>query len=77
MKSRNFDTFPQPEWNTSGSIALALESLRNAHDQSSSNKAYDRFLYAVGNDHAGTYYPIVLATLPELKQLHIGGGFWK
>ena len=45
---------------TTADVAHALERLRAANDQQSSQRAYDAFLYSVGNNHAGTYLPIVL-----------------
>jgi hypothetical protein len=31
--------------------------------------AYNAFLFAVGNNHAGTYFPIVIDTLPFLEEI--------
>lgn len=71
-----FDQFPQPESNDPDAVEAALLSLRTAHDESSSKEAYDAFLWAVGNNHAGTYYPIVLAVLPEIEQILLSGTAW-
>ena len=68
--------FPQPEWNDADSVEEALEALRTAQDDASALEAQDRFLWAVGNNHAGTFHPVVLATLPRLDQLLRGGNSW-
>jgi len=68
--------FPQPEWNDSGSVVAALDALRNARDEPTAHEAYDEFLFAVGNNHAGTFYPVVLGVLPELEQILLHGNAW-
>ena len=68
--------FPQPEWNDADSVHKALEALRKAHDDTSAIEAQDRFLWAVGDNHAGTFHPVVLATLPRLDQVLQGGNSW-
>lgn len=68
--------FPQPEWNDSSSVDTALDALRRAHDKPSADEAYDRFLWAMGNDHAGTFYPVVLAVLPQIEQILASGSAW-
>lgn len=69
MGSLDFNQFPQPDSNDRSSVVNALAALRNAHDQPSARHAYDGILYAVGNNHAGTFYPVVLAILPEIEQI--------
>lgn len=76
MRGTPWASYPQPEWNTPGSLIEALSAVQGASDAESSHAAYDRFLYAVGNYHAGTYYPVLLATLPFLEALLQTGGDW-
>ena len=76
MDSNATSEFPQPEWNEEDSIAQALQALRGAQDEPSSQEAHDQFLWAVGNGHAGTFYPVVLATLAELERILVNGGSW-
>jgi hypothetical protein len=54
---------------TRAEIGDALERLRAANDQRSSHDAYSAFLYSVGNNHAGTYRPIVLDAISEAAPL--------
>ena len=69
-------SYPQPEWNDPSSVHAALEAVRRAHDEPSANEAYDRLLWAVGNNHSGTFYPVVLAVLPQIEQILINAGTW-
>lgn len=39
-------------------------------------RAYDRVLYAVGNNHRGTYFPVVLDVVPFLGEIVEHGGRW-
>lgn len=50
-------------------VAHALERLRAANDQESSQRAYDAFLCSVGNNHAGTYRAVVLDAISEAAPL--------
>jgi hypothetical protein len=68
--------YAQPEWNTETTVAEALSSVCEVSDSTSSSAAYDKLLYAVGNNHAGTYYPVVLAIMPLLDELLCVGGPW-
>ena len=76
MRQLNHAQFPQPESNESGSVEAALDGLRNSEDESTANEAYDAFLWAVGNNHAGTFYPVVLGVLPEIEQILMNGNAW-
>ncbi len=76
MDLPDLDTYPQPEGNDPGSLPAALKALEHAHDEASALEACDRFLWTVGNNHAGTFYPIVLAALPQIEQILVDGGVW-
>ncbi|MDI1477942.1 hypothetical protein [Polyangium sp. y55x31] len=62
-------SFPQPEWNEPNEVPSALRALSSCTSEEEAERAYHRFLYAVGNNHAGTYYPVVLPTLPFLARI--------
>jgi uncharacterized phage infection (PIP) family protein YhgE len=68
--------YPQPEWNTPDSVSKALEAASNAIDKESSQSAYNKLLYAVGNNHAGTYYPVVLSIFTEIEAILRSGEMW-
>ncbi len=72
----NYHAYPQPEWNDPGSVSAALGDVTQAHDKKSSSSAYNRLLYALGNNHAGTYFPVVLAVMPVLEEILRSGKPW-
>lgn len=74
--SVDFSGYPQPEWNGPDSVEVALNLVIQAHDEESSSSAYNKLLYAVGNNHAGTYYPVALAVMPSLEAIVRGGKPW-
>ena len=76
MRPLDLTQFPQPESNDSQSVEAALSGLRGAGSEAAANEAYDAFLWAVGNNHAGTYYPVVLAVLPEIEEILVNGQAW-
>lgn len=52
-----------------GAIAAALRDLASAPSDDAAERAYHRVLFAVGNDHAGSYFPIVLDAVPFLGEI--------
>ena len=68
--------YPQPEWNSPDSVSMALEAVSNASDKESSQSAYNMLLFAVGNNHAGTYYPVVLTTFTDIEEILRSGETW-
>ncbi len=57
---------PQPDWNAPDSVPVAIRELAKGINGSTQ---YNQLLYAVGNNHAGSYYPVVLWVIPFLGQL--------
>ena len=72
----DLNEYPQPERNRHDSVSVALEKVIQAHDKQSSSSAYNMLLYAVGNNHAGTYFPVVLAVIPVLETILCDGKPW-
>jgi hypothetical protein len=68
--------FPQPEWNNARSVSDALRATQSASTKEASSSAYDKLLYALGNNHAGTYYPVALVAVPALETILREGQFW-
>jgi hypothetical protein len=69
-------SWTQPEGNDVDSVDLALKALREAHDEVSAVDATDRFLWSVGDNDAGTFYPVVLSTLAPLGEILDGVVAW-
>ncbi len=76
MRPLDLTQFPQPESNDSRSVEAALNGLHLAQSEAAADEAYDAFLWALGNSHAGTYYPVVLAVLPEIEEILVNGQAW-
>jgi hypothetical protein len=52
-----------------GEIAGALRALAFAASDDTAQSAYHRVLFAIGNDHGGSYFPIVLDVVPFLGEI--------
>lgn len=76
IESIPWSEFAQPEWNEPESVPLALSCAANACDAESCNAAYDKVLYALGNNHAGTYYPVLIAALPVIESMIRWDSLW-
>ncbi len=66
--------YAQPAGNTGLTVPSALRALADAFagtDASAPDRwgPCHRFLYALGNNHAGTYFPVILPALPFLGEL--------
>ena len=69
----SWDDLPQPEWNGPSEVPKALRAIATIANQRDAQDAYNRFLYALGNNHAGTYYPVALWAIPFLGPLLASG----
>jgi hypothetical protein len=76
IESVPWSQYGQPEWNEPRSVAAALANVAAATDGASCTAAYDSVLYALGNNHAGTYYPVVLAALPVFESFLNSQAHW-
>jgi hypothetical protein len=66
----------RPEHVREGEVVAALRALAFASSDDAAQKAYHRVLYAVGNDHCGSYFPIVLDVVPFLGEILAEGSQW-
>lgn len=73
---QDYHAYPQPLWNGPGSVSAALQEVMRARDVESSGAAYNQLLHAMGNNHAGTYFPVVLAAMPALEKILRSGKPW-
>lgn len=71
-----WEQLEQPAWNRPGEIPSAIRVLAEAADEKTATDAYHRFLYAVGNNHAGTYHPAVLQTIAFLGEILGAADTW-
>jgi len=63
----------RPRDSRPGEVAAALTALAFAESDGAATDAYHRFLFAVGNDHCGSYFPIVLDAVPYLGEILAAG----
>lgn len=68
--------FAQPEGNDGQSVPRALRALAACASKDDHYEAYNRMLYALGNNHAGTYCPAVLPAVAFLGEILERGGEW-
>lgn len=66
----------QPEWNVPDEVPRSLRALAASDSLQTADTAYQRVLYAIGNNHAGTYYPVVLPVLAFLGEILREGSDW-
>jgi hypothetical protein len=69
LNSIPWSSIPQPEWNGAGDVPNSIRRLAAAASADDAHSAYHSFLFAVGNDHGGSYYPVVLPTIPFLMEI--------
>ena len=63
IQSTDWNQFSGPEYYKPDEVAPALLSLLELDKSSHANEVGDNILYALGNNHAGTYYPVIFAAL--------------
>jgi hypothetical protein len=76
IRDVNWANFAQPEWNKSGDIAHAFDLVLAANDATSSQNAYNQIMFAIGNNHAGTYYPVIVPALPFMAEIMNNENLW-
>jgi hypothetical protein len=71
-----WERFPQPEWNRPDTVPQALQLLASVDDQIQARRVYDTVLYALGNNHAGTVYPVALPALLFIRNVAASSQVW-
>jgi hypothetical protein len=69
----DWKSFSGPEHYEPDSVSGALSSLISLKKESLSDKVYNNVLFAIGNNHAGTYYPAGQKALKYIIQTAISG----
>ena len=69
----DWKSFSGPEYYEPDRVYSALISLISLKEESLNNKVYNNVLVAIGNNHAGTYYPAVQKALKYIIQTAISG----
>ena len=76
IRDVNWVNFAQPEWNKPGDVEHAFELVLAASDAASSDNAYNRIMFSIGNSHGGTYYPVIIPALPFMEEVLKIGQPW-
>lgn len=63
-----WEQYAQPTENAVDAVPSAIRALADGSD-GDRQRAYNRMLYALGNNHAGTYFPVVLPAIPFLREI--------
>jgi len=75
-RSINWNNYAQPEWNNPTSVIDALGSVARCHDGKSSQAAYDDLMFSIGNNHAGSYFPVAVPAISILGDFIAGNNSW-
>jgi hypothetical protein len=76
LSQTDWTTLPQPPWNQADDVQKAIRTVAAASTKPEAAAAANCLLSAVGNNHAGTYYPIVLVVVPFLNEILDTGTDW-
>jgi hypothetical protein len=76
IKNVDWGAYSQPYWNKADSVANALRSVIYAYDEASSMASYGELLSATGNNHGGSYFPVLLPVIPFLEEILRVGNPW-
>lgn len=69
VKSTNWKAYEGPKYFKPHKLVDALLNLVQLRREDYKWDTYNEILFAIGNNHAGTYYPAILAALPLLIKL--------
>ena len=72
----DWSKFTGPQHYEPDKVDGALAALESASSREQAQAAYDRVLFAIGNNHGGTLYPAAAAAAPEILKLAIDGTGW-
>lgn len=68
LEEVRWDRWAQPTWSGVGEVTASLRALADPDDPDRW-RAYHRVIYALGNDHAGTYFPVIVPAIPCLGEI--------
>jgi hypothetical protein len=69
LENVDWNSFPATQWWSPGEVPEALRALSSVSDPASAKRAYDRCLFAIGNNHAGSLYRVAPTVAPFLTWL--------
>jgi hypothetical protein len=72
----DWTTYAQSEWNSADIFAEAVAAVRNAHDDESGRIACQELMRAAANNHAGTYWPVMVPMMDVCAEAIAHGSTW-
>ena len=69
LEGISWTSYPQPQWNRQDQVPAELQALVACDSEQAAQRSYNALLYALGNNHAGTYFPVILPALPFLGRI--------
>ena len=76
VEPSDIESYAQPSWNQKTTLVRVQEAIEAASSRPEAEKACCALLYAVGNNHAGTYFPVALAMFPFFGHVLRHGSEW-
>lgn len=67
--SKDWSIYSGPEYYEPQKVPKAIIDLISLNLEDSYDQVYNNFLFAIGNNHAGTYYPAILGTLKYIIEI--------
>lgn len=64
----DWSSFEQPKWNQPGAVESALNALWQLREPDGFDEHYNRILYCLGNNHAGTLFPVAVPAVDALAE---------
>jgi hypothetical protein len=72
----SWTSYAGPEYYNPSEPPLAFRQLVFAQNESDATSAYNTMLFAIGNNHAGSYYPAARPAVPLLVQAAVSLTGW-
>lgn len=68
--------YPGPKCYRPGDVEPALAALASASSEAAARDAYNKVLFAIGNNHRGSLYPAAVAAASRVVELALNGAGW-
>jgi hypothetical protein len=70
INQTKWDKYGGDKYYSPSEVPIALSNLLNLTKAKQISDVHDQTLYAIGNNHAGTYYPVVLEALEIIISIY-------
>ncbi len=73
LNSINWEQYLGPKYYNPNEASLALHQLLNLNEEQDRSTIYNHVLSAIGNNHRGTYYPVIIDALDIIIGIAFNG----